>query len=93
MNRRPGKSWLQAHMRHTRRFWIVCWSVFRKWADRMRSSGELGVADSASPMDRPAVRVRDLEEQLASHRERALVCVGRPLSTPPDGPQPLAAVG
>jgi len=24
-------------------------------------------------MDRPAVRVRDLEEQLASHRERAVV--------------------
>jgi len=32
--------------------------------------------DSASPMDRPAVRIRDLEEQLASHRERAVVCGG-----------------
>jgi len=28
---------------------------------------------SALPMDRPAVRVRDLEEQLASHKERAVV--------------------
>jgi len=33
-------------------------------------------AANAPSMDRPAVRVRNLEEQLASHRERAVVCGG-----------------
>jgi len=30
-------------------------------------------AGNASPMDRPAARVQDLEKQLASHKERAVV--------------------
>ncbi len=30
-------------------------------------------AENASPMDRPAGRVRNLEKQLASHKERAVV--------------------
>lgn len=33
-------------------------------------------AVNALPMDRPAARIRDLEDQLASHRERAVVCGG-----------------
>ena len=39
------------------------------WRVRAEEPG----AGNASPMDRPAVRVRDLEKQLASHKERAVV--------------------
>lgn len=38
-----------------------------------RARAEEPEAASTLPMDRPAVRIRDLEEQLASHKERAVV--------------------
>ena len=44
--------------------------------DHWRARAEEPEAANALPMDRPAVRIRDLEEQLASHRERLVVYGG-----------------
>lgn len=41
-----------------------------------RAKAEEPQAENALPMDSPAVRVRRLEEELASHHERAAVCGG-----------------